>query len=305
MKSVFCRKSVDFIKSQITSPKIVILLLTPQYYNSNFCLCELGAAWALSHKVIPIIVEPLTYNDVKDVLTGVQLLKIKDKVDLNQFQGEIIEALNFTAKSFARWEVKRDIFLEYISANDFSLSSTTVSKLEFDKLKKKYEGSVTEIKELINDNDSKDKLIRTIKELKDKDDVLELLKEDMSSFDEFKEVKKSCVEALNNLPSIVVDALYYKYRGEALHWPGYGDDYRSDSIKEAIEADYLVDEGDGEGISVVTDDPKIRKAIKVIDDFNILVDNLQLDEDFVEFYENEFDHRLEFKSKRFWDQHLI
>ncbi|WP_461256141.1 toll/interleukin-1 receptor domain-containing protein, partial [Treponema sp. R80B11-R83G3] len=46
---------INFIKEQITEPKIVILLLTQSYYKSIFCLCELGASWALSHNIIPII----------------------------------------------------------------------------------------------------------------------------------------------------------------------------------------------------------------------------------------------------------
>jgi len=73
---------VNFIHKQISKPKVVILLLTPEYFNSSFCLCELGASWILSHNIIPLLVPPLEYFDVKAVLTGVQVHKIDQKSDL-------------------------------------------------------------------------------------------------------------------------------------------------------------------------------------------------------------------------------
>ena len=38
----------DYIKQSIQNPKLVILLMTPAYVESLFCLMELGAAWAQS-----------------------------------------------------------------------------------------------------------------------------------------------------------------------------------------------------------------------------------------------------------------
>jgi len=36
----------DYIKQQIQKPRLVILVMTPAYMESSFCLMELGAAWA-------------------------------------------------------------------------------------------------------------------------------------------------------------------------------------------------------------------------------------------------------------------
>ncbi len=33
---------IDFIKEEIQEPALVIVLLTPRYYESLFCVCELG-----------------------------------------------------------------------------------------------------------------------------------------------------------------------------------------------------------------------------------------------------------------------
>ncbi len=107
---------VEFIRSQVESTDIVILLLSKEYFESHFCVAELGASWVLCHRMVPLLIPPLAYGDVKAVLTGIQLLKIEDKVALNQMHSEIIEALAIEGKTFERWEVKRDSFLNTINS---------------------------------------------------------------------------------------------------------------------------------------------------------------------------------------------
>ena len=78
-KDIFC-SSVDgqgiplgddfneYMKSQIQNPKLVILLMTPRYMESWFCLMELGATWAKSHKALPIVVPPVKFNTISNTL---------------------------------------------------------------------------------------------------------------------------------------------------------------------------------------------------------------------------------------------
>ena len=83
----------DFIKKNLQQPKLVIILLTPNYYESIFCLCELGASWVLSHDMFPILVPPLDYDDVKAVLEGVGVAKVNDESDMNELKDEVDDAL--------------------------------------------------------------------------------------------------------------------------------------------------------------------------------------------------------------------
>src|SRR5690349_5879628 len=66
----------QFIKEQIQEPKIVLLLISKNYFASQFCLAELGASWAMSHRIIPFLVPPCKSDDMKAVLSGIQALKI-------------------------------------------------------------------------------------------------------------------------------------------------------------------------------------------------------------------------------------
>ena len=76
---------IEYIKEEIQTPETVILLLSPNYFASQFCLCELGASWALSHNVLPLLVPPLTYDDIEGVLSGIQINKINDLDGINHF----------------------------------------------------------------------------------------------------------------------------------------------------------------------------------------------------------------------------
>jgi hypothetical protein len=102
---------VDYIKSKVTNPELVILILTPVYLNSQFCNNEVGASWALNIAVYPLLVPPLGYGDVKGVLVGLQISKIDDKEKLNDLRDDLIEKFGLKSLRTSHWERRRDKFL--------------------------------------------------------------------------------------------------------------------------------------------------------------------------------------------------
>lgn len=300
---------VEFIRQQIKDPKVVILLLTAEYFNSQFCLCELGASWVLAHTIIPLLVFPLEYKDVKAVLTGIHVLKLGDKNDLNNMQDELVKALGIEGKPFARWEVKRDKFLkdlqEYLSSMK---PSKAISTDQYRELEKKYSEALKELTKSEEENEKKAEIINKLKKLKNAREVKKVFEESLDSIANFERLVRNAKDAVKNLPNIVIEAIYYHFRNEFLEWPGFGSDYKIDQIKRAIEEDYFYDEGNG--VSVVEDDPKIAKAIKKLGELKSFINRLNDDfdkksEDFYEYYENTYGHKLNFTSRRFWDTHLF
>ena len=102
---------VDYIKSKVTNPELVILILTPDYLNSQFCNNEVGASWALNIAVYPLLVPPLGYGDVKGVLVGLQISKIDEKEKLNDLRDDLIEKFGLKSLRTSHWERRRDKFL--------------------------------------------------------------------------------------------------------------------------------------------------------------------------------------------------
>ena len=86
-------------------------IISPEFLKSQFCLNEVGASWALSLPVYPLLVPPLDYGDVRGVLAGVQAAKIDDKEKLNDLRDDLIEKLGIVPLRTSHWERKRDKFL--------------------------------------------------------------------------------------------------------------------------------------------------------------------------------------------------
>ena len=102
-KNIFCtsthganiKSGLDFkdvIKKELQGSKAVIQIITRNYKTSEVCLNEMGAAWAISPIVIPIVAEPFNY-DVGFIHSNSQQLKLNSKNDLvklyDDFKNEI------------------------------------------------------------------------------------------------------------------------------------------------------------------------------------------------------------------------
>jgi hypothetical protein len=102
---------VEFIRSKIKSPVCVVFVMTETFVARRFCLCELGAAWALCHDIFPLLVPPLTYADMDGVLTGVQG-EVYSKAGLNSLRDRVVAVLGLKGVVANRWERVRDKFLD-------------------------------------------------------------------------------------------------------------------------------------------------------------------------------------------------
>lgn len=297
---------VEFIRKQIKDPKVVILLLSEDYFDSQFCLAELGASWILSHRVVPILVPPLEYGDVKAVLTGVQLLKINDSNSLNQVQSDLIEALGIRGKAFARWESKRNRFLDGIeeALNNLETAPSKVPYKKYDKVLRQYKDAVSEMEAMEGELEKKNSIINALKKAKDESAVKKVIAENSSDIERFEELASDANSCLSVLPEIVREAIFQNALGEFLRYPVFGENIKGQEIKEAAENDFLIDRGDG--IDIVEDDPSIAEALKATHALSSFIEQMEQEsEEFQEYYANTYDHRLNFKSRRFWGEHLL
>lgn len=102
---------VQYIKSQIAHPKLVLLIVSEEFLKSAFCQNEVGASWGLDLPMWPLLVPPVVYSDVRGVLADAQLKKIEDKESLNDLRDDLIKILKLQPYRTSHWERKRDRFL--------------------------------------------------------------------------------------------------------------------------------------------------------------------------------------------------
>lgn len=50
----------------------MIAVVTENYYDSAFCLCETGGAWYGEKTFIPLLTPPVYFNDLREALYELQ-----------------------------------------------------------------------------------------------------------------------------------------------------------------------------------------------------------------------------------------
>ena len=135
-EAVFCtsteglgiRKGEDWrmaIHKTMAHSKIIFLLITPHYKESEICLCEMGAAWMMDDAlVLPYIIEPINYKSVGVIQEPIQIGKLLTEGGLDNIRDFIEEyGINHGKIDSERWTVKKHKFITdiqtHISANPF------------------------------------------------------------------------------------------------------------------------------------------------------------------------------------------
>lgn len=101
---------VEVIATALRGADVVILLLTPAYYGSRFCLAEAGAVWISDSTRIPMLVPPVDYHDLEGVQLGEQAMRIDRSSDLDDLR-EIIKTVLDRQVPTSRWNQHKEAFL--------------------------------------------------------------------------------------------------------------------------------------------------------------------------------------------------
>ena len=97
-----------YIKQQLHDPKLTLLLLTPSYLESAFCMMELGAAWAQDHTTLAIVVDPVPFSTVSNTLGLKQALKIDASTGPTELRKLITQAgVKLEKRGENAWDQKR------------------------------------------------------------------------------------------------------------------------------------------------------------------------------------------------------
>ena len=124
-KEIFCTSfegySIDLgedflsrIKNELGSEVLVLFVLTPNFYKSEVCLCEMGATWVNAKLCIPILIPPFDFKDIKGVFPQTQGLKVNDSSKLNSLKDKIEREFHKTPIHISEWERLRSRFLKSV-----------------------------------------------------------------------------------------------------------------------------------------------------------------------------------------------
>lgn len=196
-KSIFCSSlpgygvplTYDFnvdMRDQIQEPKLVILLMTPSYMDSAFCLMEVGATWVKSLKPLPIVVPPVTFSDVTRTVGLRQGLEITNANMLQGVRRTVLEVLNIEGHDNDHFDRKRRRWEKELSEALGRMSpSPKVERGEVDRIENENRALASEVAKLTSVNKELGRQLSALQKLRPVALVIESesrIAEDLSHF---------------------------------------------------------------------------------------------------------------------------
>ncbi|RED76029.1 toll/interleukin-1 receptor domain-containing protein [Cohnella phaseoli] len=288
---------IEEIKQGMHDSSLVLPVITPNYLESAFCLCELGATWVKSADLIPIIVPPLDYK----ALNATPFRSVYQTVSLDSEEGltRLYDAItkrgigqgNVTrflsrAKQFS----ERDLapFIKEMEQREV-VTPALVKNLKADvaRYKEAFESSESEMDQLREEN-------KKLRLMKDAKEVKQMDYERMDEWDEFMAAAEEAKSILNSLPRYAVSVLYQNYKSNHEGFFPESDDFSKLTDMES-EGMVIYDSGWKPDYG----HPKIKKADAALDKLKAVCGNYpHLEERFHEEYP---DCRFGLRYSNFWE----
>lgn len=289
----------DSINESLLSAKVNFLIITPNYKESEVCLNEMGAAWVTSAMVLPLIVEPINYKTVGVLQEPNQIEKLLDETSLDRIKDIVQERLEIPSALIKsdRWTVKKKEFIfriqKYLKSVPFEVP---IDRNEFNKLLEERSVLESTINNLIDEKTELEEIVSELKKAKNKEEVSEIIKSRKTStqFQEFLDLCGVVKKLLYKNSSILNGIIFKSYSGKeiTIKWEG-----NNEEIDEAYANDFI----DGD-LEVRWDETSEMKKIEVALDKVSTFLSKDLDDDFLESYEKNFDAPMRLNNKKFWEE---
>lgn len=286
---------LETIKQEFNEKVLALFILTRNFYSSPICLCEMGAAWVKTNVHIPILVPPLTFDDVKGVIAPIQGLTINDKEKLNSLYSRILELFNIDTFNSNRWERKRNKFIDEVnSLIQYEIEDQSAACSEIGAESVDY----THYKTILDQKEKEIKILnRKLMQLElfvNKEQVLNIWEKYSSDSEKFDGIIKDVRDKLNKLPWIVRKGLYYHFSGSKLNLKDR-DELKHQAL-DAAEDDYLIIDGDWVFLNLR--DPQVKKAVESLNGLKYFLENAS--NEFHKSFEEVHEMCAKIESRKFW-----
>ncbi len=105
----------EYIISQLKGEEAEVLaIVTNNYYNSKYCMYELGAAWGLCRRIIPILIPPMQYGNLRDFIRSNISVQASAEKDLNSLRDDLHKKFDCNNVPTTTWEKNRKIFIDKV-----------------------------------------------------------------------------------------------------------------------------------------------------------------------------------------------
>lgn len=290
----------NYIKDNITSSELPLMIITPNYKESEMCQNELGAMWQLEIDPLPLIVDPIDFKDcgvLNVIKQGEKLLdsdtidKIRDIVEEKKLNGSKIKSENFNDKknefiSVVKSYVKNNPFPDTLNREIFESKIKTIKEQE------------STIASLSKQKSKLELELESVKKLKDQDEV-KIIEDKYSDESEFCKFNELCTKLSNLLSrqNYYIKSLIYS----DLTQKPIGDPDKDDfaDIRQAVGEGKIT-----EDCSIIWEESEMKNICEAFYELKNFLDDENRTEKFFKKFaeENHFD--CDINNSKFWDDIL-
>ena len=77
------------VRAEVSETTLVIAVITPTYPTRPVCVAELGAAWGVAGKLLPVLVTGIDRSQLEGVLTGMKVDYLDEEKALDEIAARI------------------------------------------------------------------------------------------------------------------------------------------------------------------------------------------------------------------------
>jgi hypothetical protein len=293
------------IHANLSSATTVLALISENFYNSAFCMCELGGCWLQAKDLIPILIPPIRYVDMRAVLSGVQATRIDSSEDLDELRDELAKRLDIQPLPTPRWNERRNDFTVKLPENlKLIPASPIVARERLEKAEsviREYENSTKQTKE---ENQRLQHIIAELKKMKDVGAVSAIERKELPSVEQFEQLAITVKKRLSGVSSVARETMFVGCRGDAYH-PGTGSASHSwDDAERPLQYREVKLSSLDNGLEADETHPKVKAALAAINELSRWLRH-EAPESFFQWYETaNGGYQPDIRDRSFWDRHL-
>lgn len=115
----------NHIQTNIFQCDYAFIILSENYKNSEICLNEMGAVWALNKTIKIFTIPPVSYNSLGWLMEVNQVHSLNNNSGLNELYDEMTERYSFN-KNATQWDRHKNKFIKYVETYLPSIHSQSV-----------------------------------------------------------------------------------------------------------------------------------------------------------------------------------
>jgi hypothetical protein len=275
------------VRAEVSDTTLVIAVITPTYPTRPVCLAELGAAWGVAGKLLPVLVPGISRDRLEGVLTGMKVDYLDQEKALDEIAERIGKETGRRPESQPSWTRAKRKWLGIIGDLVAELPEPDiVSRHQHDELKVKLSETEQALADAESEVTALKKTVERLKAAKDASEVEEILLP-ADDIERFKALRDKAVSALQKVTPAVQEAIRHSLSRSEMRWLDAREAGIESSVQDAVSEGFLTD--NGSGVVPNDDHGPVKRATQAVGALDNALRGDTFEPEFFEWFEKEYD----------------